>query len=224
MAELGCPERAVELNRASAEVADEMLELGLVASAPEPHANATVNLAGNLIALGDLGEADEQLDRLDTEMETNDDPWMRWRYRLHRHDTCARLLIARGDPEAALLLLEAELAGAREHSAAKIEARALAARGHVLVAIDRRDEADEALDAAVRVARRIEYPPALWRALALQAELDRRRGDDGQAARRVAEVRELTGRLADALTDPALAQALRSLGGAVGDDPLGAIR
>jgi class 3 adenylate cyclase/tetratricopeptide (TPR) repeat protein len=224
MAELGCPERAVELNRASAGVADEMLELGLVASAPEPHANATVNLVGNLIVLGDLGEADEQLDRLDTEMESSDDPWMRWRYTLHRHDVCARLLIARGDPEAALPLLDAELAGAREHSAAKIEARALAVRGHALVASDLHDEADEALAAAVRVARRIEYPPALWRSLALQAELDRRRGDDGQAARRVAEARELTGRLADSLTDPVLAQALHNLGIAVGDDPLGAIR
>ena len=47
----------------------------------------------------------------------------------------------------------------------KVEARAQVLRGEALLAIDRRDDAEETVAAAARIAQEITYPRALWQAL-----------------------------------------------------------
>jgi len=113
-AELGCHAQAIEHNRMGTEIAQEMVKLGLVAGAPELYANAAINLAGNLTALGEINAAAEQLAAIQEQHDTDDDPWMRWRWSLHLHDGLARVDLARGDAERALDRADAEIAGARK--------------------------------------------------------------------------------------------------------------
>jgi tetratricopeptide (TPR) repeat protein len=223
-AECGAHDRSSEANAQSAELAREMMELGLVASAPEIHGNATINLACNRIALGDVDGGRELLEPIRADLDAPGDPWQRWRYGMHASDALARAELSRGQPEQALTLLDEELAAARKHLARKVEARALELRGRALVVLDRREEAAQSLEAALEVARGIGYPPATWRSLSLLAELARRAGDRAQADRLSSEARRLPERLADALPETELRRDLGALGGRLVSDPLGAYR
>ena len=223
-AEFGAHERASEYNAESTDLAGELVELGLVASAPELYANAAINLAGNRIALGDSDGALEYLDPVRASLEQSDDPWMRWRYSLHTLDALARYELSRGEPERALPLTSQEIEGARRHKAGKLEARALELRGRTLLALDRREEAGQELHAAHAVALGIGYPPVLWRSTSLLAELARRAGDEGEAARLFAEARGLVERFSRTLPQNELRSGLLELAERLEDDPLGAYR
>jgi tetratricopeptide (TPR) repeat protein len=204
-AECGAHGRASEANAQGAELAREMMELGLVADAPEIHGNATINLACNRIALGDVGGGRELLEPIRAKLNAPGDPWQRWRYGMHVSDALARAELSRGQPEQALALLDEELAAARKHLARKVEARALELQGRALVVLDRREEASRSLEAALEVARGIGYPPATWRSLSLLAE-------------------GLVERLAGSLPETDLRHELGALGERLVSDPLGAYR
>ncbi len=223
-AELGAHQRASEYNRQATDLAGEMVELALVAGAPEIHANAAVNLAGNRIALGDIEAALELLEPLHAELDRPGDPWQRWRYALHIEDALARAELARGNAERALSLVTEELEGARKNISKKIEARALELRGRVFANMDRRDEAAQSLEAALEVARAIGYPPVVWRALSLRAELSRRAGKRRQGERQAGEARALVEKLAGSIPEVELQREFAALGERLVDDPLGAYR
>jgi hypothetical protein len=129
--------------------------------------------------------------------------------------------LACGDLESAAVRADREAAGARRHLSRKIEARALDVRARALAAMDRRDEAAEALEHALGVARLIEYPPVVWRSLFLAAELARRAGRDAEARRHTEEARALVGGLVRGLADPDLARGFRHLGERLDANPLG---
>ena len=223
-AEFDCHEAAAEYNRRGEAMGREMVELDLVAGAPELHANAAINLANNHTALGESDAALEILAPIQAALDEPGDPWMRWRYALHARDGLARAALARGVLERALALADEELEGARFHGLPKIVARALELRGRALVAMDRRDEAGAALGEALEIARRIGYPPVVWRSLSLLGELARRAGRRGEAARGAGEARALVERLAGSLPEAALAGQFRGLGERLVEDPLGAYR
>jgi tetratricopeptide (TPR) repeat protein len=223
-AEIGCHAEAAELNRRGERLGAEMVELGLVAGAPELFANGAANLAGNHIALGELDEALEHLEPLRLHLEKDDDPWMRWRYAMHVADAMARWHLARGEPERALELATDECAAARHHGTRKLEARALELMGRTLLHLDRRDDARREVAAAAALAGEIGYPPVRWRALSLSAELARRAGDRGRADREAREARVLVEDLARGLSDRTLQMRFGSLGEALAVDPLGAYR
>jgi class 3 adenylate cyclase/tetratricopeptide (TPR) repeat protein len=222
--ELGSHERASQYNHESAILASKMVELELVPGAPELYANAAVNLAGNRIALGDLDGAMEHLEPIQADLDRPGDPWMRWRYSLHVQDGLARVALARGDPERALPLIDAELEGARTHRARKLEARALELRGRALVASERPREAQETLERALEVARKLEYPPVVWRATSLLAVLAQRSGNRSDAERLAAQAQGLPEGLAGSLPEAELERDLRALAGRLAEDPLGAYR
>ncbi|MEN8183155.1 MAG: AAA family ATPase, partial [Myxococcota bacterium] len=218
--EVGAHERAAEYNRRSVELAEEMLELGLVAGTPEIHGNASINLARNRIALGDVEGAEQELASVREDLGQQGDPWMRWRYSLHLADVEARLALARGDPEAALPHLEEELAGAREKGARKLVARALALRARVQIVLEDPEAAEASLREALPMARAIGHPPACWRALALLAELARRAGETGRAEEARAQAARLIEDRANALGDTDLSGRLRALGHRLAKDPV----
>jgi class 3 adenylate cyclase/tetratricopeptide (TPR) repeat protein len=223
-AEFGAHERAAEYNEQSVELAAEMVELKLVPGAPELYGNASINLAGNRIALGELDGAEEILTPIREGIEASEDPWMRWRYELHLLDASARLALARRDPEDALHLLDRELAGARHHSARKLEARALELRARALVHLDRRPDAEEALRDAVVLSEQIGYRPVLWRSYSLQGELAQRGGDATRSRERRALARDLVDRLAPEVPDARSRREFAALGEALAADPLAAYR
>ncbi len=223
-AELGCHSHAIEHNRMGTEIAREMVKLGLVAGAPELYANAAVNLAGNLTALGEIDAAAEQLAAIQEQHDTDDDPWMRWRWSLHLLDGLARVDLARGDAERALDRADAEIAGARERTARKLEARALELRGRILVFMDRREEAERSLREALAIATQIEHPPVTWRALSLIGEVARRQGDSELAERHFSELRTVLKKKATSIERDELRNGLRAMGERLIADPLAAYR
>jgi tetratricopeptide (TPR) repeat protein len=222
-AEFGSHARASEYNEQAKALAGEMVSLELVPGAPELYANASANLAGNRVALGDLDGALEQLEPIRADLDRDGDPWMRWRYSLHVLDGLARVDVARGAPERALELIEQELEGARSSRSQKLEARALELRGRAWVTMDSRDEAEEALRGALQVARQIEYPPVVWRSLSLLAELARRSGRTSQGDRDATEARRLVEHLSRSLPGAELQQEFGGLGERLVTDPVGAL-
>jgi tetratricopeptide (TPR) repeat protein len=125
-AECGAHGRASEFNTQGAELAREMLELGLVAAAPEIHSNAVINLACNRIALGDIDGGRELLEPIRAKLNAPGDPWQRWRYGMHVSDALARLELSRGQPEQALAFLAVPRGCARGGAWDRVPARDLA--------------------------------------------------------------------------------------------------
>jgi class 3 adenylate cyclase/tetratricopeptide (TPR) repeat protein len=222
--EIGCHSHAVEFNHMGTNLAREMVDLDLVAGAPELYANAAINLAGNLIALGEPAAAQEQLAAIEEQLETDDDPWMKWRWSLHLLDTTARLALSRGDAETALAKVETELLGTRQRPVLKLEARALELRGRVLLTMDRRDEAVASLSEALELARRIEHPPVAWRALSLLGEVADRNGLNDAQAQCFAELRRLAGSKASSIPRDELRSEFRGLIDRLISDPMGSYR
>lgn len=223
-AELGCHADAEPYNLEGTRIAAEMIELGYVPGAPELHANAAINLAGDRIALGQLDDALEVLEPIREHLERQGDPWMRWRYSLHFKHALARWNLARREPEAALALVEEEIVGALHHGARKIEARGLEFKVRVLLHLEKHAEARELLTEVLRVGREIEYPPVVWRGLSLQGELARRAGDREAADRAWQQSRSLVERLAAELEDDTIRVRFGALGETLALDPLGAYR
>lgn len=222
--ELGAHERAAEYNRRSVEVAEEMLQLDLVAGTEEIHCNASINLACNRMALGEPDAADAGLEAVRRESAEGKDPWMRWRWTIHLDDVEARLAVARGDPETAVRYADAEIAAARDFDAPKLVARGLELRGRACLMMDDRDGAEECLRVGLQSADAIAYPPAAWRAMALLGELARRSGDGAEAERCEAEVARRVEAAAATLEDETLRRRVRSLGRGLAEDLLGVRR
>ena len=210
-AEIGAVARARDYNERAAALAREIGD-------PEILANASINLAANHLALGDLDRALEHLEPIETALARPGDPWMRWRYSLHAWHARAEVELARGEPEKALALASEEIAGAGRHRSPKIEARALALQGSALLALDRRDEAERDVLAALEIAGRIGYRRGVWRAYRLLSEKERRAGNSAAAARSAAQARQAAENAARTLADPELR---RQLVASAADRPLG---
>jgi class 3 adenylate cyclase len=224
LAEIGAHETAAGFNRSSTILAAEMVKRELVPGAPELYANSKINLAGNLLVLGDVEAADAELAPVADQLARPGDPWMRWRYAMHLLDAQARVALARGDSDRALALLDEERTAAGRYRARKVEARALELRGRTLAREGQDAGAEEVLRGALAVAREIEYPPVQWRALSLLGELERRRGRGEAASALVDEARALVERLAAPLPEPELQRRLRAVGEQLATDPLVAYR
>jgi class 3 adenylate cyclase/tetratricopeptide (TPR) repeat protein len=223
-AEIGCHSHAIEYNRMGTELAAEIVKLGLVAGAPELYANGAINLAGNLLALGEPNAAGEQLASVHEQHATDPDPWMRWRWSLHLQDMSARLALFRGDADAALEQVAGEVTGAQERNVPKLEARALELQGRILLTMDRRDEAEASLREALAVTTRIQHPPVAWRSLSLLGEIARRRGDRDRARQSFAASRQWVQGKAQSIPRDALRSEFRGLADVLDSDPLGAYR
>jgi tetratricopeptide (TPR) repeat protein len=220
-AEFGSHERAAELNRSATRIAREAVDQGLVAGAPELYANGAINLANNLIALGRPDDAAEQLAPIQHQYETDPDPWMRWRWSVHLVHHQAKLALARGEPERALALARQAVEGAHATKARKLICRGHAQLGRVLLALDRREEAGQALADALAGASAIEYRAVAWQARSALAELARRRGDPRVADELIALIRDDFARLGPGLPDARLRSDFQGFGARLVGDPLG---
>ncbi|MGH7789197.1 MAG: ATP-binding protein, partial [Candidatus Binatia bacterium] len=175
---------------------------------PEILSNADINLAANHLALGDRGRASAYLEPIEAALAAPGDPWMRWRYALHVRHTRACIELDAGRPDAALPLLDAELLGARQHRAPKIEVSALIRRGATLLELERRDDAAADLTTAATLADAIGYRHGVWEAHGLLAELARRAGQLPHAATHAARAAAALQAAAASLSDEALRRRL----------------
>ena len=223
-AEFGAYSRAAEFNRMGTQIAEEMVDLGLVPGAPELFANSAINLAGNLTALGDFHGAEELLERIESTAEHDEDPWQRWRYTPHLRHGQARLALARGEVDAAFELSIAEVAAARNAVAQKIEARALEFHSRVLLAQELRSDAARVAREALDIARRIEHPPVAWRAFSMLGEIARRDGDASEAEHLFGKARRLVEEKARTVADSDMRRQFRAMGERLVSDALAAYR
>ena len=210
LAELGAEDAALAANAAATKLAHEVGD-------PEIVANSEINLALNHVVAGRLDDAAAHLDGLRPQAGTPGDPWMRWRWSMHVDEAWGRLALARRDPATALAAAEAELVAARTFEARKLEARGELLRARALLALNRVDDAEGAIDAALAITTAIAYPAGRWRALHLRAEAARRRGRSAVALEAGHDLARVVGTLAASLPDDELRRALYRAAG-VGHD------
>src|SRR5262249_23145974 len=169
LAELGDDAAARPYNVEASRIAHELGDAEILA-------NADINLAMNLLGLGDVDAAAATLAPIEAAAAKPGDPWMRWRYTLHIRDAAARIALARRGPDGRPSRPSEGIAGPRRPHAGRLEARALAVRAQALSLLDRRADAERAAKASLELAARLRYPAAQWRMLALLAELATRAG------------------------------------------------
>jgi class 3 adenylate cyclase/tetratricopeptide (TPR) repeat protein len=202
--EIGAHDRSELLNRRSLEIAAICLEEDLVAGADELYANAGINLAGNMISVGDFDGAEEVLAPIRKDLEVSTDPWQRWRYSMNVDDAVSHIEFGRGHFETAFELARRVVSASRKNRSRKIEGRAMTTIGRIHLATDAREDAATAIDNALEVGRTLGHPPLIWRNLFSLAELERRNGNAAAAETADAEARALISTLARPLGDPKL--------------------
>ena len=197
------PERALALNRRCLEVTEER--------DPEVAANAHLNAADALIALGRSQEADEEYERIESFLRTatGHDRRMSWRYAQHLYANRGTLYLRRGDRSSAATCASAcldlaERSGSRKYIAAAQRLGAL-----IRLAAGETTAAHAEIDRAVALAREVGNPAQLWTTLAAAAEIHAANGDaagaDAARAERAAVITRVAGGL-----DAALAATFRA--------------
>jgi class 3 adenylate cyclase/tetratricopeptide (TPR) repeat protein len=170
--ELGDLDRALDLNRQSAEGARKRGDHEVIA-------NAELNLGDIFVLKGDHALAQQYLDgvhRLVKDPATSE--WNRWRYSIHLFASLGELWLAKGDPAKAREFADQCLEIATRTNSRKYLVRGWRLRGETALACGQWDEAEEALRQALAIAQGIGNPTQLWKThLALgqlQAEANRR--------------------------------------------------
>ena len=161
-------ERALEWNSQGLAVARE-----IPSADPEFENNALLNLGDNLVALGDLDQAEQHYREVENVVSNPRPPdeWMLWRYSQHLFHSLGELGLRRGDPETAMSYAErcVERAVATESLKNVVKGRRL--RAEASIALGEVERARIDLTEALVVARSIANPPQLWKTLAVMARV-----------------------------------------------------
>jgi len=155
--ELGDLDRALDLNRRSAEG-------GRKRGDPETIANAEINLGDVFLVQGDLAMAQELLDgvyRLANDPATSD--WMKWRYSMHLFASYGELWLARGDIAKAQKFTDQCLEIATHTDSRKYLVKGWRLKGEIAFARRQWDESEVALRKALTIAQAIGNPTQLWK-------------------------------------------------------------
>lgn len=199
--DLGDPEGAMGWNRACLEQLAP-LEFPTIRKI---EANARLNLADDHALVGDLAQAEAELDRVGSVVRAPavEDRWMLWRYSQHHLCSLGEIRLAQGRAEEGLAAAGECLPLAERTESRKYVVRARRLRGRALDRLGQTAEATDDLLEALALARRIANPPQLWRSLAALAELG---GHD--AVRRRAEAIAVIDAVAAGLGDHPLRRTL----------------
>lgn len=152
--------RAMEWNARSARESREARFLN-----PECENNALLNLGDNLVALGNLDEAEVNYRKVEKVVRNPrpQDHYMLWRYAQHLFHSYGELWLLRGETEKALVYAGECLAGAEESGSMKNVVKGLRLRGQVFLKQGGLTEAEDALSSALESARQVGNPPQLWK-------------------------------------------------------------
>jgi class 3 adenylate cyclase/tetratricopeptide (TPR) repeat protein len=149
------------------------LEMALAANAPvrEVEMNARLNLAENLLAQGQVDEAEQQFRSVEQVVRDPEVVWMRWRYAQRFFHSFGEWCLARDEPARALLMADECLALAEDSGSRKNIVKARRLRGQCHLAEGRPAQAEPELTAALALAREVGSPPQIWKTLAALGEL-----------------------------------------------------
>jgi class 3 adenylate cyclase/tetratricopeptide (TPR) repeat protein len=174
--ELGDFRRATELNL-------ESQALGLRIKNSNVEVSALINIAYDHFHLDKTEKALAVLEDGLVRVEKSAFGAHRWRWGMHLATYLAEVLLARGEPEKAVVHVEKAMVKARETGSLKYLGKAHLLRGRI--ALTGRDEARAEADLreAIAIARRIEYPNLLWQSAHGLAQVLASRGEGDRTAR-----------------------------------------
>ncbi|MGH8069087.1 MAG: adenylate/guanylate cyclase domain-containing protein [Candidatus Entotheonellia bacterium] len=155
--ELGDLDRALNLNRQSAEGARKRGDHEVIA-------NAELNLGDIFLAKGDLASAQEYLDgvyRLVNDPATSD--WLKWRYSTHLFASLGELWLVKGDAAKAQEFADQCLELATRTNSRKYLVKGWRFQGEIALARRQWDEAESSLRQALTTAQAIGNPTQLWK-------------------------------------------------------------
>jgi len=202
--ELGDLDRALGLNRQSAEGAGKRGDHEVIA-------NAELNLGDIFLAKGDFALAQEYLDgvyRLVKDPATSD--WQKWRYSTHLFASLGELWLARRDTARAHEFADQCLELTTRTNSRMYLVKGWRLRGEIALAHRQGNEAEEALRQALSIAEAIGNPTQLWKThIALgQLHTETKRSEAAQQAYRAA--REVIDRIKASLQNPGLRASLEN--------------
>jgi tetratricopeptide (TPR) repeat protein len=142
-------------------------------SIPECESNAHLNLGDNLLALGQLDEAEEQFQKVERVVRNPrpQDYFMLWRYSQHLFHSYGELWLARGNLDNATAYADECLALAEQSKSRKNIVKGRRLRGQVFLEQGKLAEADQELSIALEAAQRVGNPPQLWKTYAVMGDL-----------------------------------------------------
>jgi tetratricopeptide (TPR) repeat protein len=169
----------------------------------EIEANARLNLADSLMALGQGKEAEEHFRWVEQVVRDPKPPerWMLWRYAQHMFHSYGELWLARGDAEKAMTYAEECLALAEKSESRKLIVKARRLRGQTLLALGQTAEGERDIEVALAIAKDIGNPPQLWKTYVALGDLRKAQGraEDAKAAfgEALAVIEAVAGDIAD---------------------------
>jgi len=145
-----------------------------------------VNLGDNLLALGQLDEAEGHFQKVEKVVRNPrpQDHNMLWRYSQHLFHSYGKLWLARGDLNRAMAYADECLALAKQSSSEKNMVKGHRLRAQVFLAQGKLEEANQELFIALEVAQQIGNPSQLWKTYAFKGDLrqTQERPDDAYRA------------------------------------------
>jgi tetratricopeptide (TPR) repeat protein len=178
----------------------------------EIEANAHLNLADSLMALGRQTEAEEHFQWVEKVVRDPKPPelWMLWRYAQHMYHSYGELWLARGDPQKALACAEECLELAEKSESRKLIVKARRLRGQALLALGEGGGAERDIEAAADLASEVGNPPQLWKSYVALGELRTAQGRADEARQACAKALTVIEGVAAALDDEALRETFLS--------------
>lgn len=162
-----------------------------------------LNLAENLLAVGQLDEAEEYFGQVEEAVRRplHHQLWIHWRYSERFFHSYGELRLARGDPGEALRLADECIELASRNGSMKVIVKGRRLRAEALIARGHLDPAEQELDIALDLAQQVGSPPQLWKTLAVLGQLRGAQGrtEDAQQANRdaLAVIEEVAAGLTD---------------------------
>ena len=178
---------------------------------PETIANSELNLGDNLLAQGDHRLAEEIFDRVShlvADPATSE--YMRWRYSTHLFASLGELWLSRGDPAKAGEFVEQSLKIANRTNSRKYLVQVQRLKGEVALLNKKWDDAGDALQKALTIARAIGNPTQLWKTYLALGRLHTEAKQQEMAEQAFDAAREVINKIMENLQDPKLSTSLKN--------------
>jgi tetratricopeptide (TPR) repeat protein len=202
--ELGDLDRALDLNRQSAEGARKRGDHEVIA-------NAELNLGDIFLVKGDLALAQQYLDgvhRLVKDPATSD--WNKWRYSMHLFASLGELWLAKGDTAKAWEFAEQCLKIATPTNSRKYLVKGYRLKGEIALVSRQWDEAEGMLRQTLTIAEAIGNPTQLWKTHLALGRLHAATKKPERARQAYRSAREVIDRVKASLQHPGLRASLEN--------------
>ena len=173
---------------------------------PECESNGRLNLGDNLLALGQLDEAEKQFQKVEQVVRNPrpQDHYMLWRYSQHLFHSYGELWFARRDLNKAMVYAEECLTLAEQSDSQKNIVKGRRLRGQVFLRQGKLAEAEQELSRALKVALRVGNPTQLWKTYAVWGDLRQNQQRPSDADHAYADALAIIGDVATALKNKSL--------------------